>query len=32
MKKPIYHMNNIGASFVKNVEIENGNLMVTVGL
>jgi len=32
MKKPIYHMNNIGASFVKNVGIENGNLMVTVGL
>ena len=32
MKNPIYHMNNIGASFVKDVGIENGNLMVILGL
>ncbi len=30
--KPIYRMNNIGASFVKGVHIQNGNLIVTLGL
>ncbi len=29
--KPIYHMNT-GASFVKNVAVQNGNVVVTVGL
>jgi len=32
MKKPIYHMNSLGASFVRGVRVKNGNLMVTVGL
>ena len=32
IKKPIYHMNTIGASFVKGVGVENGNLLVTVGI
>lgn len=32
MKKPIYRMDNMGASFVKGVAVQNGNLVVTVGL
>jgi len=32
MKKPIYHMNNIGASFVRGVSVRQGELVVTVGL
>ena len=30
--KPIYHMNNMGASFVKDIRVENGNVVVNVGL
>ena len=30
--KPIYRMNNMGASFVKGIGVENGNVVVTVGL
>ena len=30
--KPIYHMNNMGASFVKGIRVENGNVVVNVGL
>jgi len=30
--KPIYHMNNMGASFVKGIGVENGNVVVRVGL
>ncbi len=29
--KPIYHINT-GASFVKNVRVQNGNILVTLGL
>ena len=32
MKKPIYSMDNIGASFVRGIAVQNGNLVVTVGL
>ena len=32
MKKPIYHIDNAGASFIKNVEIANGNLRLTLGI
>ena len=32
IKKPIYHMNSRGASFVKGVGVHNGNLVVTIGL
>ncbi len=32
MQKPIYRMNNMGASFVRGVAVRNGNLVVTVGL
>jgi len=32
MKKPIYHMNNIGASFVKGIGVRNGNLVLRLGL
>jgi len=32
MKKPIYRMNNMGASLVKGVGVQNGNLVVTLGL
>ena len=30
--KPIYHTNNMGASFVKDIRVENGNVVVNVGL
>jgi hypothetical protein len=30
--KPIYHMNNMGASFVKDIRVDNGNVVVNVGL
>jgi hypothetical protein len=32
IKKPIYRMNNMGASFVRDVSVRNGNLVLTVGL
>ncbi|MCF6245353.1 MAG: DUF1439 domain-containing protein [Sulfurovum sp.] len=32
MKKPIYNMNTMGASFVKGIGVENGNVVVSVGL
>jgi len=32
LKKPIYHMNDMGASFVKDIEIKNGNLLLTLGI
>jgi len=32
MNKPIYYMNNIGASFVKDIRVDNGNVVLNVGL
>jgi hypothetical protein len=32
LRKPIYHINNMGASFVKGIGVENGNVVLRVGL
>ena len=32
MNQPIYTLHNIGASFVRAINIYNGNIVVTVGL
>lgn len=32
IKKPIYHINNIGASFVRGIGVQNGNVILTFGL
>ena len=31
-RRPIYHINNMGASLVKGIGVENGNVVVTLGL
>jgi len=32
IKKPIYHINSMGASFVRGISVENGNVVLTLGL
>jgi len=32
LKKPIYHINRTGASFVKGIGVSNGDMVVTLGL
>ena len=32
IKKPIYHINTIGASFVRGIGVQNGNVVLTLGL
>lgn len=32
MNQPIYRLNNIGASFVRGINVSHGNIVVTVGL
>ena len=32
IKEPIYHINSMGASFVRGISVENGNVVLTLGL
>jgi hypothetical protein len=32
LSKPIYHINNIGASLVRNIEVVDGNVVLGIGL
>jgi len=32
IKKPIYHINSMGASFVQGIRVQNGNVVLTLGL